>query len=294
MIPRYDFLFRHVHQFRYLLPMLLVGWLRCHSALFAQSTSEPGRPVSANPTARSTPLRSPSAGLNTATGELPSFKDLFFTAPVINGIILSLSILAVLLFVFFLITVNTRTMLPPSFADDVTKMVLRLQYAQAAEHCRRNRHRVGASILERCLENADKDPRTRMSILQSEGQRRAELIWNRISYLIDISNLAPMLGLLGTVYGMLQAFFVLPSTSASLNSSALAKAIGTAMTATFFGIAVAILATVFHTIIKSRATHALAEIEQLINSITDHIDAPTTTSVAAPPPSQMQNKGAAR
>lgn len=240
----------------------------------------PSAPASAAPA----PAPAMSLGLDPATGALPRFVDLFMTAPVLNGIILGLSAIALMLFLYFLATINTRSMMPPTFADDVTKLVLRHQYEQAADHCRRHRHLVAATILERVLENANKDTRTRMAILQAEGQRRAELIWNRISYLIDISNLAPMLGLLGTVYGMIQAFFVLPSQSASMGSAALAKAIGTAMTATFFGIGVAILAVVFHTIIKSRATSALAEVEQSINTIADHIRPTSPTSVAAPPP----------
>ena len=110
-----------------------------------------------------------------------------------------------------------------------------------------------------------------MNIIENEGQRRAGLIWNRISYLIDLSVVAPMLGLLGTVLGMLEAFFVLPKESASVSSKALAYAIGGAMTATFFGLVVAIMAVVFHSIIKSRTLRALSEAEQVVHSIADYI-----------------------
>ena len=93
----------------------------------------------------------------------------------------------------------------------------------------------------------------------------------RISYLIDLSVVAPMLGLLGTVLGMLEAFFVLPKESASVTSKNLAAAIGGAMTATFFGLVVAIMAVVFHSIIKSRTLRALSESEQVVHSIADYI-----------------------
>ena len=121
------------------------------------------------------------------------------------------------------------------------------------------------------MENADKDHATLLSIVDAEGRRRAELVWNRISVLLDISNIAPMLGLLGTVLGLIQAFFVLPHQATSLNSAALANAIGGAMSATFFGLIVAIVCVVFHSILKARATRSLAEVERVVHSIADHM-----------------------
>ena len=110
-----------------------------------------------------------------------------------------------------------------------------------------------------------------LDMIDSEGRRRSDIIWNRISYLADIANIAPMLGLLGTVAGMIQAFFVLPSQSASINSRALAQAVGAAMSTTMFGLTVAILTVVFYSIVRSRVTRALADAEQVIHSVADHI-----------------------
>jgi len=207
----------------------------------------------------------------TTSGELPTLKEFFGYSPVINGIITALSVVAVVMFVYFMLTINTRTFAPPGFIDDVTKLAVSKQYEQAAHLCRNNRAIFTASILQRCFENARHDAGHLMNIIENEGQRRAGLIWNRISYLIDLSVVAPMLGLLGTVLGMLEAFFVLPKESASVTSKSLAYAIGGAMTATFFGLVVAIMAVVFHSIIKSRTLRALSESEQVVHSIADYI-----------------------
>jgi biopolymer transport protein ExbB len=162
-------------------------------------------------------------------------------------------------------------MIPADFGDDVTRLVASKKYPEAAEYCRRHRKVFAASIIQRCVENADKDHATLLNIIDAEGRRRAELVWNRLSYLLDISNIAPMLGLLGTVLGLIQAFFVLPSQSTSLNSAALATSIGGAMSATFFGLTVAVASVCFYSILKSRATSALSEVERVVHNIADHM-----------------------
>ena len=105
----------------------------------------------------------------------------------------------------------------------------------------------------------------------AEGRRRADIVWNRISYLADVSNVAPMLGLLGTVTGMIRTFFLLPDQPASINSRVLSYGIGQAMTTTFFGLVVAITALVLYSFIKSRTTSTLAEVEQTLHNLADHL-----------------------
>lgn len=214
------------------------------------------------------------AGVGTASpirGELPSLADLYMTSPVINTIIVCLSVVTVVIFIYYLLTINSSALAPQTFVDDVTKLAVAKQYEQAAHLCRNNRQIFTASILQRCFENANRDASHLMNIIESEGNRRAAILWNHISYLIDLSSIAPMLGLLGTVLGMLQAFFGINRESASVSSKVLAQSIGGAMTATFFGLIVAIMAVVFHSIIKSRALRALSDAEQIVHSITDYI-----------------------
>lgn len=224
------------------------------------------------PTGAAPPSSVPETGaINPLTGELPTFSVLFNTSPVINGLIFALSGVSVMLFIFFMATIHPRALAPATFIDDVTKLVVDRQFDQAASYCRNHRHLFAGTVIGRCVENAFRDHATLMTIAESEGQRRANILWNRISYLVDISAVAPMLGLLGTVMGMLQAFFVLPSQSASINSGLLTQAIGGAMATTFFGLIVAIATVIFYSIVKSRTTKTLAEVEQVVHSIADHI-----------------------
>jgi biopolymer transport protein ExbB len=205
------------------------------------------------------------------TGNLPTLVALYKTSPIINGIILILSMIAVLLFLFFMLTINTSAFAPTTFVDDVSKLVINRKYDEAANLCRANPRVFVATVIQRCAENAGKEHSVIMDMIDSEGRRRADIVWNRISYLADVANVAPMLGLLGTVLGMMQAFLTLPESKGNISSSLLSYGIGGAMATTFFGLIVAILATLFYTIVKSRATRSLATAEQVVHSVADHI-----------------------
>lgn len=224
------------------------------------------------------PLALPAAALaqsgtaiNPATGALPTFLELYNTSPYINGVILGLSVVSLMLFLFFLLTINDRAMVPSDLIDETNKLVERGKYEAAADLCRAHRRTFVATILQRAVENAGKGHATVLEVIDSEGRRRADVIWNRLSYLADIANVAPMLGLLGTVIGMIKAFWVIQQQEVSAQSGPLAQAIGEAMSTTMFGLIVAIVTLVFHSLTKSRATRVLADAEQAVHAVADRI-----------------------
>ena len=204
-------------------------------------------------------------------GTLPTPKALFMFSPWINGIILALSVIALMMFLFLMVTITRRSMVPPDFVEEVTKLAIRGRYDEAGDLCRRHHGVFVASIIKRCVENAGKGHSVIMDMIDSEGRRRADIVWNRISYLSDISNVAPMLGLLGTVVGMMKAFFGLNLQTANVSSGTLAAGVGEAMSTTMFGLTVGIVALIFYSIVKARVTRTLADAEQAVHSVADHI-----------------------
>jgi biopolymer transport protein ExbB len=197
--------------------------------------------------------------------------ELFMFSPVINSLIAGLSVLALGMFLYLLLTVNARAMAPREFIDEVTRLVVRGEFEKAGDVCRRARGVFMAPVVLRAVENAGKGHSVILDMIDSEGRRLADITWNRVSYLADISNVAPMLGLLGTVIGMITAFFGLERESGSINAAVLSQGVGQAMTTTMFGIAVSIAALVMYAIAKSRATRTLAEAEAAVHNITDHL-----------------------
>ncbi len=217
------------------------------------------------------PAPAPSPSIDPTTGALPTLQQLFMFSPTINGILAGLSVLAVLMFLAFLLMINGRAMVPADLVDELTKLVVARKYEQAADLCRRNRRVFVASIVQRCVENPAKQHSVVIDMIDAEGRRRADVMWNRISYLADISNVAPMLGLLGTVLGMIKAFFTLEQQTGSVNAKVLSSGVGQAMATTMFGLVVGIGALVLYSIIKGRATRTLADAEAAVHAIADHV-----------------------
>jgi biopolymer transport protein ExbB len=86
-------------------------------------------------------------------------------------------------------------------------------------------------------------------------------IHKNIPYLATIGNLATMIGLLGTVYGLILAFSALGDTSAGERAMQLSEGISTAMATTAYGLLVGIPALAVHTWLDSRAQNIASQLE---------------------------------
>ena len=200
---------------------------------------------------------------------VPTIADLFLTSPYINGTLLAMSIVAVGLFILLLLRLDTRSFTPPRFVDEVTRLIFKREFDQALTLCRNHSETFVAGVALRVIENRDQEPAVLMEIVQTEGRRRGEHIWARTGYLAEIANIAPMLGLLGTVIGMIEVFFTLTTRTVGEKAAELSGGIATAMGTTMFGLIVAIAAGLFYTLVRSRATGALTEAEQVCHAIAD-------------------------
>lgn len=100
------------------------------------------------------------------------------------------------------------------------------------------------------------------SILQEQSK-----LGNRISYLSVIGVCTPMVGLLGTVFGMISAFEALGGGGATQNTGALAAAIGHVLVATASGLFVAIPAFMSFYFLRSRLAGGMNEVEAEIGNL---------------------------
>ena len=103
---------------------------------------------------------------------------------------------------------------------------------------------------------AAKDP-------EAEGGRVADRMMSAVDWLADIAAIAPLVGLLGTVLGMFQAFGGIASdVSAGAKPVVLAQGVSQAIVTTIFGLTVAIPSLVAHAFFRRRAQRRIAEIEE--------------------------------
>ncbi len=256
----------------FVLPKVGVGPLQTPAVAQNAAPGNPSTGPASGPAAPPSTIAPANASAAEAarTDQTPGVTELFQTSPVINTVLLAMSFVGLFLFLYLLMSLTVSSLLPPRFADDVTKLILSRQFTQAIHLCQNYAHVFASGIIQRCIENRHKEHGTVLAILQAEGRRRAEIIWNRVSYLAEISNIAPMLGLLGTVVGMIKVFFNLDTRTSALKSLQLQQGIAEAMGTTMFGLIVAIMCGALYTFIKGRTTTLLVQVEQACTTIADH------------------------
>jgi biopolymer transport protein ExbB len=149
--------------------------------------------------------------------------------------------------------------LPPRLVDDLNELLGRKQYTEAYSRLTGDgsffakvlaagvrRLPAGAAQAQRAMELANDDASMAME--------------HRTTYLATVGTLGPMIGLVGTVYGMILSFRVIATAGSSPQASALAAGISTALFATLEGIAISIPAIYFHAMYRNRIARISLEV----------------------------------
>ena len=122
-----------------------------------------------------------------------------------------------------------------------------------------------AGILTRTLEFLARNPTSTdaqlQEIAQTEGGREAALLNQRVAWLADIATIAPMLGLLGTVFGMIRSFSVMANDVAASRPMLLAEGVAEALVATAAGLVIGIPAMAAYAWFRGRVQEMISEME---------------------------------
>jgi len=107
-------------------------------------------------------------------------------------------------------------------------------------------------VLSQALEVRHQDRETLETVISHAVEEEVRGISRYLPALATIGNIAPMLGLLGTVIGMIKAFMVIQQMGGKVNAAVLAGGIWEAMLTTALGLAVALPTLVAHSYLGSR------------------------------------------
>ncbi|MGN0854989.1 MAG: MotA/TolQ/ExbB proton channel family protein [Kiritimatiellia bacterium] len=109
---------------------------------------------------------------------------------------------------------------------------------------------------------AAKDP-------EAEGSRLAARLYSTVDWLADIAAIAPLIGLLGTVIGLFQAFggVASPEVAVGDKQSALIQGVSQAIVTTIFGLVIAIPAMAAHALFRRRAARLVATFEEKADEV---------------------------
>lgn len=182
----------------------------------------------------------------------------------IMWVLACLSVCALSLVIYFIWALRTNAIIPRELVSDVLSRIRSGDLTETRRLTERAPCAFSAVVLSAldCLRNVpDCDATMLRSMAEAEGSRQAESIQGQTEWLLDISTIAPLLGLLGTVLGMLTAFGSVASDIASAKPVVLAAGVSQAIVTTVFGLIVAIPCIAFYAGFRRHASKQISNLE---------------------------------
>ena len=204
------------------------------------------------------------AGTDLAAGDTgPSgFLEIVFAGGIssflILTVLLGLSLIAAYLVFEQLMTLRRSEIMPDGLDDDVRDLIKAGQFRQAHDLCAENRSFLSL-IIRQGLVEVDGDWNDVEKAMEDATAEQSAQLFRRIEYLSVIGNIAPMLGLLGTVIGMIMAFQQVATTEGSAGAGDLAEGIYQALVTTVGGLIVAIPSLGAFAVFRNRIDQLVAE-----------------------------------
>ncbi len=181
----------------------------------------------------------------------------------------ALSFIAVLLIIFYTFTIRQGAVVSDKFMNAADALIRKQDYLGLIAVCNRENECI-ARIVYKTLDFATKNPTASFDevreVTEAEGTRQASILSNRISYLNDISRVAPMVGLLGTVVGMIKSFESIGKSS-GVQHMELAPGVAQALVTTAAGLVISIPALVFFSLFRGKVQKLIAELEAAMTHI---------------------------
>ena len=177
------------------------------------------------------------------------------------------SVIAVALIIERSISLRSGRVIPPSLLDQVVT-VYRRQGLSPEVVERLSRDSPLGAVLAAGLRNLKSSRYVMKEAIEEAGRAAAHELERFLTTLGNIATAAPLLGLFGTVIGMIEIFGA-QSPASGTNPQQLAHGISIALYNTAFGIALGIAALVFYRHFRARVDTFVVEMEQLASKLID-------------------------
>jgi len=184
------------------------------------------------------------------------------------------SIVALALVIERLLTLRYQRVAPPTLVDEVIG-VTRTSLPGADVVNKLAASSVLGSVLAAGLRSVVAEPRISEEALrqafESAGRRAVHALERYLNTLGTIATAAPLLGLLGTVVGMIEIFAAQGASGVATNPEQLGRGISIALYNTAFGLIVAIPALMFYRFFRGRVDEFTLEMEQAAERLVPHL-----------------------
>ena len=199
-----------------------------------------------------------------ATTKMSVF-DLLWEAGLIGLFIILLSVAGLALTIEHAFSIRREKLLPPDFVAELEDLFDQEDYEEVLNLCDSDdnflSHMVAAS-----MSKLDAGYESMVEGMAEAGEEASLMLHHKVSYLALIANISPMLGLLGTVVGMIRTFLVFASTPGA-GPPELAGGISQALMTTVMGLIVAIPVMVAFQFFRNRVVRLVLESTNIASDI---------------------------
>lgn len=224
-----------------------------------------------------------------ATTKQTNFLEIVAAGGVMMYPLALISVVGVVLVLLYLLTIRRNAVVSDRFMNNAEAMIRKRDYLGLIAFCHRQNESM-ARVTQKTLDFFTKYPSASFGevreVAEAEGSRQAGLLSSRITYLADIGSIAPMVGLLGTVLGMIKSFLQI-SEFAGVKQMELAAGVSEALITTAAGLMIGIPALVFYSLFRGRVQKYIAELE----AAATHLMALLHTQVEHQQPSGRESHG---
>ena len=219
----------------------------------------------------------PAQAVEATTQKTMSVLDLMVSGglggQIIMGLMVLLSIAMVYIFVNRMSAIKRANKIDPQFMKDIKDHVASGNVQSAINLCERSDSPVARMILKG-LTRIGKPLQDISASIENQGKLEIQRLERNLPYLATIAGGAPMLGLLGTVIGMILAFKEMANAGGGVQIDMLAEGIYVAMTTTAAGLVVGIFAYFGYNFLVTRVESVIYKMETSSTEFLDLLDEP--------------------
>ncbi len=245
-------------------------WLLLSVLLFILSAGFPFYALAQDPTATPT--------IDSATAGLEGFEEaqgmtlfeLLKAGSWVMMILIALSALALGLAIYYALTLSEKKLIPSETVTQIRHYLRDRRYEDIARLCRRSKG-MFSKIIVAGISRGMIEPTAAASTMETVGRRESEALMRKVRYLSDIATVAPMLGLLGTVLGMINAFNFIAFDISAVKPVALASAVAQALVTTAAGLIVAIPSMGLFFYFRGKLQSLISRMEEVAAEISDQL-----------------------
>jgi motA/tolQ/exbB family biopolymer transport prote in len=206
-----------------------------------------------------------------------SLWEVLFSGGVLGNVIMvAIFLLGILsLYIFFERFFFIRRMGKevPNFLDNIKDFVQDGKIETAIDYCR-TIDSPEARMIEKGLYRIGRPISDISNAMENQGQLEVSKLEKNLNILASASGAAPMLGFLGTVVGMIMAFFEISNVTGAVSPKLLASGIYTAMATTAVGLFIGIPAYIFYNILVTKVDRLVLKIQTHATEFLDTLSKP--------------------